>query len=409
MAKFQYTIVDQKGNLTSGNLISSNRETAMRDLIAQSQKIVSLEEIVSNKKWWQMSFGHLGQKELILITRRISSMTKHGFSVIDSLRSIELQAQNPILKEVIEHIRSRVELGNTLADSLKEYPRYFSSVYVSIVRVGEESGKLAEVLQYLERQQTQIYELKKKAFAAMIYPLVIISLMIIIATGMILFLIPFLKDIFSSFSAELPLPTRIMMQTEPILKQYWWALLAGGLALYGAGKMLFKQSGFAAGWDKILMHIPLFGGIIKSFNVAQIIRTFATLNQSGVPITTSLEILTTVPNNSHYKAALEMVEKEVKKGSIFSAALGKHTKLFPPLVIESIKLGERTGNLTDSSVYLAELYEEEVKDALDTLTTLIQPLLMVLVGAMVAGFAISVILPLQRLPQLIQQSQTHTP
>jgi len=405
MAKFQYSIVDSKGSLSSGELVASDRETAMRDLISKSQKIVSLEELKSEKKWYQIHLGsRLGQKELILITKRISTMTAHGFSVVDSLRSIELQAQNPVLKEIIEHVRSKVELGNSLCDALKEYPKYFSNVYTSIVHVGEETGKLSEVLQYLERQQTQSYELKRKAVSAMIYPAIIVIMMVLIATGMILFLIPFLRDIFSSFSAELPLATRVLMQSEPILRNYWWAILGGLLVLYGIGKFLFAQHSFKSSWDTTLLHLPLFGNIIKSYNVAQIIRTFATLNKSGVPMTQSLEILTSVPNNIIYKEAMESVEQEVKKGSIFSTAMGKYTNIFPPLVIESIKLGERTGNLTDSSSYLADLYEEDVKETLQTLTTLIQPLLMILVGMMVAGFALAVIMPLQRLPQLIQQS-----
>ena len=406
MAKFQYSMVDGKGVISSGSLMSFNRETALRDLMRGGRKVISFDEVSNEKKWWEISLNTgLSQKEIILITKRIANMTEHGFSVMDSLRSIELQAQTPALKDVIEHVRGRVELGNSLADALKQYPKYFSSVYVSIVRVGEESGNLAKVLKYLEKQQTQSYELRRKAIGAMIYPAIIVSLMLIIAVGMIIFLIPFLKNIFSSFSTELPLATRILMNSEPFLKSYWWAITGGALVLYGIMRVLFSNPGFRIFWDRTLLRLPLLGGILQSYNVAQIVRTFATLNQSGVPMTESLNIMTSVPNNTCYKKAMESIKHDVDHGAIFSVSMGKHVDIFPPLVIESIKLGERTGNLTDSSTYLAELYEDEVKETLEILTTLIQPLLLVIVGVMVGTFAIAIIMPLQRLPQLIQHRQ----
>lgn len=406
MPQYTYTIVDGSGNLNSGTLTAADRQHALEDLSGNGQKVVSLQESSSGKHWWNknISLGSsLAQKDIILITKRISNMTTHGFSIIDSLRNIELQTQNPRLKEVAEHLRRKVEIGNSLSESLKDYPESFSNVYTSIVRVGEESGKIAEVMQYLEKQETQTYELKKKAIGAMIYPGIIAGIMIIVAVGMILFLIPFLKDIFSSFQSELPAATRLLMNAEPLLRNYWWAFLGGIIALILLIKVIKKQPEIKNAWDKITIHTPFIGSLVKQYNVAQIIRTFATLNKSGVPMSDALDILSTVPNNLPYRKAMETIKRDVERGAIFSAAMNKHSTLFPPLVIESLKLGEKTGNLNDSSNYLAELYEEELKETLQTLTTLIQPLMLVLVGVMVAGFALAVITPLQRLPQLIQQ------
>jgi len=409
MAVFTYTALDGQGAIRNGEMGAESREEAIATLEQEFQRVISIKEQTTTKKWWQIAIGgkRLSQKDIILITKRMSTMIGHGFSVIDCLRSIELQTQDPKLKRIIGEIKSKVELGTNFSDTLKSYPESFSTAYISIVKVGEESGKLSEVLGYLVRQETQLYELKKKAISAMIYPSVIIGLMVTIAIGMIIFLIPFLNDIFGSFDADLPAATVMLMKAEPILRSYWWALLAGLIGMYFCFSYLKALPNIKIYLDQIIIKLPFFGKLFRQYNIARITRTFATLNVSGVPMGQSLDILTTVPNNIVYKRALEVVRENVDKGMIFSEALSKYESIFSLLVIESIRLGEKTGNLNDSSVYLAELYEEELKDSLGTITTLIQPLLLVLVGVMVAGFALAVITPLQKLPQMIQQQATN--
>lgn len=357
----------------------------------------------ANKKpWWQWSSG-LTQKDILLITKRIGDMTGHGFSVVDSLRTLELQAENQTLKEVATTLRSQVEMGNTLADSMTMYPRYFSNVYVNLVRVGEKSGTLSKSLHDLLDHQTQQYELKRNVLSALTYPAIILSLMVVIAIGMILFLIPFLKDMFASFSAELPLPTRILLKSEHILKTYWWIILLGLGVLVSSIIFLLRQDKVRLLVDRMILHIPILGPLVRSYQVSQIIKTFATMQLNGIPIRESLQIVTAVPGNRVYRQAMESVVHDVERGSIFSDALSKFPKLFSPLVIESVKLGEKAGNLGDSLNSLAELFQDDVKASLKTLTTLIQPLLLILVGVMVAGFALSIIVPLQRLPSLMQK------
>ena len=401
MAKFKSTIADPKGKISTKIISAAGRAVAQRLLEKDGSTIIALKEINDKKHWWEWS-SPLRQKDILMITKRVGDMTGSGFSIVDALKTIELQTQHPTLKEVIQDLKGQVEMGNSFSDALSGYPRYFSNVFVSMVRVGEESGTLPRVLGYLQKQEEEMYKLKKKAVSAMIYPGVIMSLMVVIGVGMVVFLIPFLRDIFSSFTAELPLPTRILMASEEYLRRFWWVMLGAALALFVFVKLVFKSEKVVVVWDRILLGVPFLKTMIMSFNSARIIRTFATLNKTGVPMSQSLAILATVPNNKVYSLALDQIKRDVDKGNIFSMAVEKHPTLFSPLVIESIKLGEDAGNLGDSMGYLAEIFEEDYRNNLETLSSFIQPLLLILVGVMVAGFALSVIVPLQRLPSLIQ-------
>lgn len=402
MAQFKYTISTPKGKTKTGTISASNRANAQRLLSKNGNLILAIQETSTKKKWYEWSTP-LGQKDIMIVTKRISDMTKHGFSVIDALNTLQLQSQNPSMKELTDNLKHQIELGNSLSESLGNFPNYFSNVYISLVKVGEESGTLPEVLKYLEKQEKQMYMLKQKALSAMVYPSVILGLMIAIAIGMIVFLIPFLREIFSSFQADLPLPTRILLRSEEFLRNYWWALLGGLLVVLLAIKYLWSKPAFQNIFDRILLSTPFVNRLVKTYNSARIIRTFATLNKTEVPMIKSLEILITVPNNTIYQEALKSVKNQVDKGEIFSAALEKHPKLFSGLIIESVKLGEKSGNLAESMQYLAEIYEQEVKSNIRTLTKFIQPLLLILVGVMVAGFALSIIVPLQKIPTLLQQ------
>jgi len=331
-------------------------------------------------------------------------MTEQGFSIVEALRTIELQTSHPTLKKVTQDLRSQVELGKSLSDALSQYPKYFSPVYTSLIKVGEKSATLPKVLSYLEIQKKQFYKIKKKIISAMIYPSVIFSLMIVIGIGMVMFLIPFLRDIFDGLNAELPLSTRTLMATEYYLRNYWWMFILGLITSVALLKYLSTKTKFIFLWHGVVLKIPLLKSLVKSYNTARIIRTFSTLNKTGVALNESLEILASVPHNTHYKKALIQIKKEVNRGVIFSSAFEKHPHLFSPLVLETIRLGEKTGNLGDSLKYLAEIFEEELKNNLQGLTKVIQPCLIILVGVMVAGFAISVIVPLQQLPSMMKSA-----
>ncbi|MDZ4217095.1 MAG: type II secretion system F family protein, partial [Candidatus Gracilibacteria bacterium] len=397
MPLYQYSIRDPKGKIINQTVSAMSREAAQKMLEKNGSLIIALKEIKKTKHWWEWS-SPLKQKDILLITKRVGDMTRHGFSIVSALKTIELQTQNTTLKRVTQDIKNQVELGNSFSDALATYPKYFSNVFISLVKVGEQSGTLPTVLKYVEKQERQIYTLKKKAIGAMIYPSIILSMMVLIGIGMIIFLIPFLKDIFSRFTNQLPLPTWVLMKSEEILRTYWYLFVGGGITVLGGTKLLMMQKAVIEFKDRVFIHLPVFGKLIKSYNSAQIIRTFSTLNKTGVPLIQSLKILETVPKNSNYRNALQQITAEVDRGNIFSSSIEKFPNLFSPLVIETVKLGEEAGNLGDSMYYLAEVFEEEVKGNLKALTTFIQPLLLILVGVMVAGFALSVIVPLQKIP-----------
>jgi len=333
----------------------------------------------------------------MLFTRYLSVMIKAGLSFSRALKVLSEQTKNQYFAEIIRQINDNVRKGESLADSLAKHPKVFNELSVNMVRVGETGGNLEEVLGNLAEQMKKDHEVVSKVRGAMVYPAVIFVAMIIIGILMMIFVIPTLLATFKELKVELPFATRVIIIVSDAFQNYGLFILAGMILSVWGFLAVIKTAKGKRYFDFLMLRLPIFGAIIKKVNLARFSRTLSSLIESGVSINKSLDIISRTLTNTYYRESLESAAKEVQKGIDLSDTIGHHKKLYPVLMISMIKVGEETGTLGDSLKQVAEFYEEEVEQVTENLSSIIEPILMMIIGAAVGFFAISMIQPMYSL------------
>ena len=333
----------------------------------------------------------------MLFTRYLSVMIKAGLSFSRALKVLSEQTKNQYFAEIIRQINDNVRKGESLADSLAKHPKVFNELSVNMVRVGETGGNLEEVLGNLAEQMKKDHEVVSKVRGAMVYPAVIFVAMIIIGILMMIFVIPTLLATFKELKVELPFATKVIIIVSDAFQNYGLFILAGMILSVWGFLAVIKTAKGKRYFDFLMLRLPIFGAIIKKVNLARFSRTLSSLIESGVSINKSLDIISRTLTNTYYRESLESAAKEVQKGIDLSDTIGHHKKLYPVLMISMIKVGEETGTLGDSLKQVAEFYEEEVEQVTENLSSIIEPILMMIIGAAVGFFAISMIQPMYSL------------
>ncbi len=334
-------------------------------------------------------------QELITATQNLSSMLKAGLSLSRSLSILIRQTRNNNFQKILEDIRSRIESGENFGSALEKHPKAFSDLYVAMVRSGEEGGTLSDVLETLGRQMEKTHKLKKKIKGAMMYPSVIICVMVVIAILMILFIVPTLSDAFADMDAELPTLTQMVIDFSDFLVEH--TLLTLGSAFFVIVMIILFFVKTAVGrrlFDLIILYVPVIKNIVKESNSAHTTRTLSSLLASGVDAVTALDITKDVIQNYYYKPVIEQAKKQIQKGEPISQVFIDNEKLYPVLVGEMMAVGEETGQVDGMLNQIAEFYESEVDQKTEDLSTIIEPVLMVIVGAAVGIFAVSMLTPM---------------
>jgi type IV pilus assembly protein PilC len=332
--------------------------------------------------------------ELVMVTRNLGSMITAGLTVSRALSVIERQTKNPKLKLVVTSMVARINKGDGFGESLKDFPKVFNDLYVAMVRAGEEGGNLAESLQTLAIQMDRTNTLKKKIKGAMIYPSIVIVVMVVIGILMMIFVLPQITDVFKSMDTELPATTQFLMASSDFLVNNTLLALAAmviviGGFIYSLGTTWGK---IATSW--IIPKLPVIGNLAKETNAARTARTLSSLLNSGVDVLQSIEITQQVVQNVFYKKILAEAAVRVEKGTPLSEVFIERTDLYPILVGEMILVGEETGQIAGMLAELADFYENEVERKTKDLSTIIEPLLMVAIGAGVGFFALALIAPI---------------
>lgn len=332
--------------------------------------------------------------DLVMMTRNLGSMLVAGLPLSRALSVIERQSTNPRLKGVLEQIRARINKGEQFHQALGAYPKEFDDLYVSMVRAGEESGGLSESLQTLSVQMERSSSLKKKIKGAMIYPAIVMTVMFIIGVLMMIYVMPTMTSTFISMGVDLPTSTRVIIAVSDFVSQHTIVFLAGVIGfvsafIYGL-KTPYGRKGF--GW--LVVRLPVIGNIAKEANSARTARTLSSLLSAGVDVLRALAITEEVMQNYFYKKIIAEAGKRVEKGNPLSEVFIENTKLYPVLVGEMIAVGEETGQISDMLKQLAVFYENEVEQKTKDLSTIIEPLLMVVIGAGVGFFALAMIAPI---------------
>jgi type IV pilus assembly protein PilC len=398
MPTFEYKIRTTEGDFQEGVIEGADRYEVARNFTSQGSVVVSIEE--KGKKGGQtlekinLFFARVKMQDLIIFARNLAAMIDAGLALARALSVLEKQTKNPKFKLVIADLRSEIAQGNSMSDAMKKHPKEFNMLFTSMVRAGEEAGNLSESLRVVAEQLDKSYQLHKKIRGAMIYPSVVLSAMVIIGILMFLYVVPVLVDTFKSLNVELPTSTKVVMWVSETLVGHPILLLGGtALAIFLLILALRTKPGRRL-FEKVVLHLPVIEGIAKESNSARTTRTLSSLLSSGVSLIVALGITKDVLQNSHYKDVVDAAVKDVEKGVPLSHAFLERDDLYPPLVGEMMEVGEETGKLSEMLLNTAHFYESEVDEATKNLSTIIEPVLMILIGSAVGFFAVSMLTPM---------------
>jgi len=390
---FRYEALDNQGAKTTGLVEADNSQEADSLLKDNGLILVSL-EVAILKKGLSLSFlERISMKDIVIFARQFSIMISAGVPMVQSLRILVNQTENKKFKKVIGEIGDEVEGGAALSDSLSKRPKIFSNFFVSVVRSGERSGKLDDVLDYLADEISKDYDMGAKIKGAMIYPTVVIIGMVIIGIVMMVFVLPKMMDILTETGTTLPLPTRILIGASNFIIHYWWivVMIIVGIIM-GIRAILRTPSGRYA-WDSITLHLPIFGKLFQKILLVRFCRSMNTLLLGGVSIENSLAIAGDVVSNKVYQKLVQQTIKEVEDGNSISTIF-LDSPLVPKMVSHMMQVGEGTGKLDAVFTKISEFYNREIDNALANIMSLMGPLIMIILGIGVGVMVAAVIMPM---------------
>jgi general secretion pathway protein F len=338
--------------------------------------------------------------ELSAVTRQLATLMGAGISLVSSLEALIAQITNPLLKKILAHIKESVNEGNSLAFALSQHPRQFSQVYINMVRAGEASGSLDLVLERLADFSENQEALKGRLKAAMVYPVIMTIIGALALMLLVTFVVPKFVDVFSHMERALPLPTLMVIGASDFLKSFWWVIILLFIFAIIAARRFKNTSRGGYIWDRIKLNAPVLGMINIKMAMARFGRTLGSLTQSGVPLMSALQIVRNIVNNRLIADDIDVAMDEVREGKSLATPLAK-SKWFPPVVIQMINVAEQSGNMEDMLNKIADIYEQEVESQVSAMTSMLEPV-MILIMAVVVGFiAFSILLPIIEMSQIV--------
>lgn len=342
-----------------------------------------------------MNFGGVRFVDKMLFTRRLAVMLKAGIPISEALSVLESQALSPVMKRVVADVGAKVRNGQTLVKSLGRHPNVFDSLYLSIVGVGEESGKLEDNLEYLAREMGKTYEFQKKVQGAMLYPMLVVVAAVGVGGWIGLFVLPKLVNLFTGLGVKLPLSTQILLVVAVFMKSYGWWVVGGGIGMVVGAWMWAKSPVGKPVWDRLVLRLPVWGRIVQNGAVAGFCRNVGLMLKSGLPIAVCLETAKKAADNEVFRGYFEGVEKAVNKGKVMEKELaGEKYKYFPLLATRMIGVGERTGKLDETLLYLGDFYSQEVDDLAGSMASIMEPVLLLVIAIAVGFMAMAIISPI---------------
>ncbi len=332
-------------------------------------------------------------KELVIFTRQFATMIDAGLPLVQCLDILATQHENPAFQKVLFDVKGSVEGGSTFADALQKHPKVFDSLFVNLVAAGEVGGILDTILNRLSAFMEKNEKIKGKVKGAMSYPVAVIAIALVIVSGLLIFIVPVFEEMFKDFGQSLPAPTQFIVTLSNIIKFSWYYVIAFGFAFFMGIKQMRKTHKGRFFIDKLLLKVPAFGDLLKKTAVARFSRTLGTMMASGVPILESLELVAKTAGNAVIEDAIMKARASLSEGKTLAEPL-EETGVFPGMVTQMIAVGEQTGAMDTMLSKIADFYEDEVDVAVDTMTSLIEPMLMVFLGVVVGGLVISLYLPI---------------
>lgn len=394
-AKYAYKVRDRNGRELTGEIEGENRQNVTAKLRQTGYFIISVNEKTEAPTVEDIfqRFKKIKSKELTIFSRQFSTMVNSGLSLLRCLFILEEQTENSKLRSLIGKIRQDIEAGQPLSDSLAKFPDVFPQLYVSMVQAGEIGGILDIVLNRIATFMEKEDELRGKVKSAMTYPVMILVMALLAVGGMIMFVLPKFAEMYKSMGAELPGLTLSLIGLSSFLTSFWWILIPGGYGAVKGFKKYIKSETGRPLWDRTKLKLPVVGNLINKIAIARFTRTFGTLMKSGVPILQAIEITGKTSGNYVIQSAMEKVQISIREGESIGKPL-EATGVFPPMVNQMVSVGEETGALDSMLEKIADFYDSEVEAGVEALTSVIEPLMMVFVGAAVGFIMIAMYLPI---------------
>ncbi|HEX4906190.1 MAG TPA: type II secretion system F family protein [Acidimicrobiales bacterium] len=402
---FQYKVRDNQGRLLQGSL-DGDSQTLVADKLRQMGYVpIAIQQESSSKLQRDLKIPGLSdrvnQKDVAVFSRQFATMINSGLSLIRALHILAEQTENKVLAEVSREVRQDVEKGASLSQALARHPKVFNRLFVAMVRAGETGGVLDSVLLQLADIIEKQVELKRKIKSAMTYPVAVLFLVLLIVTAMLIFVVPTFETLYTDLGGTLPLPTRILLGVSAFVVK--WApliIVAEVLMVIAFRKWITSERGRAA-WDAFKLKVPIFGKLVHKTVLTRFSRTFAVLLRSGVPILEALEITSETVNNSVAAAAIKETQAAVKRGESVASELNQHA-IFPPMVVQMLAVGEETGQVDTMLEKVADFYDQEIEATVDALTSLLEPLLIVVMGGAVGGMVVALYMPMFQIINLVK-------
>jgi type IV pilus assembly protein PilC len=392
---FSWEGKDKAGKVIRGEVRAAS-EAAVNATLRRQGIMVQKVKAVRRKRG-----GRVTEKDIALFTRQLATMMKAGVPLLQSFDIVGKGAANPAVAKLLLDIRTDVETGSALAAAFRKFPLYFDALFCNLVQAGEQAGILETLLDRLATYKEKILAIKSKIKSALFYPIAIIAVAFIITAVIMIFVIPAFKEVFSNFGADLPAPTLVVMAISDWFVANWYIVFPViGAAIYGFLEAWKRSIGVQVFMDRMMLRLPVFGDLVRKSSVARWTRTLSTMFAAGVPLVEALDSVGGAAGNYVYAQATKQIKQEVATGTSLTAAM-QNTGVFSNMVVQMVSIGEETGALDAMLGKVADFYEQEVDDSVEALSSLMEPVIMVVLGTLIGGMVIAMYLPIFKLGQAV--------
>lgn len=393
---FAWEGTDKRGKRLKGEMKGSGLAFVTATLRRQGITVIKIKK--------QSAFGSsksISEKDITLFTRQLATMMKSGVPLLQSFDIVGKGHSNASVSRLLNDIKSDVETGSSLSQAFRKYPLYFDNLFCNLVQAGEQAGILDTLLDRLASYKEKILAIKSKIKSALFYPIAILVVAFIITAVIMIFVIPAFKDLFSNFGADLPAPTVVVINISDFFVAYWWAIFG---ALGGGFWFFFytwkRSEKMQSTMDRLLLKMPVFGELIRKATIARFARTLSTMFAAGVPLVEALDSVAGASGNRVYYDATKRIQSDVTTGVSLTVAM-QNTEVFPNMVLQMVSIGEESGALDSMLSKVADFYEGEVDDAVAGISSLMEPIIMVVLGTLIGGLVIAMYLPIFKMGQAV--------
>lgn len=387
---------DKKGKAIKGEMKAAGESFVNATLRRQGITVTKVK-----KQSGFASKGTVSEKDITLFTRQLATMMKAGVPLLQSFEIVGKGHSNPAVAKLLGDLKADVETGSSLSASFRKYPLYFDALFCNLIGAGEQAGILDTLLDRLATYKEKILAIKSKIKSALFYPISIIVVAFVIVAIIMIFVIPAFKTLFDGFGAELPAPTLIVMSISDVFVQWWWAIFGSiGFGLWFFFYTWKRSLSMQATMDRLILKVPVFGDLVRKATIARWTRTLSTMFAAGVPLVEALDSVAGAAGNRVYYDATKKIQSEISTGTSLTVAM-QNTDVFPNMVLQMTAIGEESGALDSMLSKVADFFEAEVDDAVDALASLMEPVIMVVLGTLIGGLVVALYLPIFKMGSVV--------